>query len=176
MTRRMGTSAPPGGVIPVVVPGDVVLVREPGLAVWAGAVTVFPKGFQFTLLALFDTDRGLPPVDFALLTHERDHLTWLEITYADGRARAADLNANTPSSQPEGPHLDAHGVQVSWSGGWARSDWWVTPLPPAGPVELAIHIGGSETPTGTGRLDGRLIADAASGAEVLWPNGLTNQP
>jgi hypothetical protein len=152
----------------MVLPGDILLVRESALAVWAGAVTVFPNGFQFTLLTLFDPSREVPPVDFALFPDERNRLTWLEIRYADGRCRAADMNANTPSSQPAGPHLTPRNAEVSWSEGWSRSEWWVTPLPPVGPVELAIHIGGAETPTGTGLLDGTYITNAANSAVVVW--------
>lgn len=168
MTQPRYRSAPPSGVIPVVVPGDLVLVRQPGLAVWAGAVTVFPQGFQFTLLTLFDPSHAEPPADFALDPYERDRRTWLEMRYADGRQRAADLNENTPPDQPQGPHLTLQDGGGAWSEGWLRIIWWVTPLPPPGPVELAIHIGGEESPTGTGFLDGAVLADAADGAEVLW--------
>jgi len=171
MTQPRYRPTPPGGTIPVVVPGDLVLVRKPGLAVWAGAVTVFPEGFQFTLLTLFDTSRARLPGDSALDPHERDSMTWLEMWYADGRYRVADLDEIMPPGQPQGPHMVLQYSMGAWSEGWLRDIWWVTPLPPPGLVELAIHIGGEKSPTGTGHLDGALLADAASSAEVLWPTG-----
>ena len=164
--QRRYRPSPPGGIIPVVVPGDVVLVREAGLVVWAGAITAFPEGFLFTLLTLIDSSRDTPP-DFALDTEERHTGTWLEIRYSDGRHRAADLNANTPADQPQGPHLTLQSGLASSTEGWHRSVWWVTPMPPPGPVELTVYIGGRETP-GTGILDGALLANAASRTQAVW--------
>ncbi|HEY2441557.1 MAG TPA: hypothetical protein VGI31_00330 [Streptosporangiaceae bacterium] len=178
MMQRHYRPTPPGGTVPVVVPGDVVLVREPGLVVWAGAVTVFPEGFQFTLLTLFDTSR-VPPADFALDVPDRGRMTWLEVRFADGRRRGVDLNANTPPDQPQRPQVTMQdGV---WADGWFRSMWWVTPLPPPGAVELVIHLGGADGLTGSGLLDGARLTEAASRADVVWPqadgaNGPAGRP
>jgi hypothetical protein len=54
-------------------------------------------------------------------------MTWLEIRYADGRARAADLNANTPPGQSQGPHV--HMLNGGGSDGCDDSRRWVIPLP-----------------------------------------------
>jgi hypothetical protein len=150
-----------------VVPDDVVVVRAAGVVVWAGAVTVYPEGFEFTLLTLCDTRSVRPPASWALDTGERGRMTWLEVQYPDGRRRAADLNTNTPPRQRRGPHLSV--LDASGSDGCDVSRWWVTPIPPPGPVELAIHLNGETTPTGIGRLDGAAIAGAAGRAEAVWP-------
>lgn len=157
---------PPAGTVPVVVPGDLV-ARAVGLAVWAGAVTVYREGFAFTVLTLADTRRVAPPAPWALDVPERDRMTWLTVGYADGRSRAADLNANTPRRQPRGPHVSF--LNGSGSDGRDESRWWVTPLPPPGPVTLAIHLNGQRTPTSVGNLDGGAIAHAAASAETRWP-------
>jgi hypothetical protein len=164
VTELDGRHGPPSGTVPVVVPGDVVLAHSAGLVVWAGAVTVFPEGFVFTLLTLFDTrDTGPPPSDWALDVAERGRMTWLEIGYPDGRRRAADMNANTPDHQPSGPHL----CMLDGSGSYSR--WWVTPLPPPGPVELAVHLNGEAAPAAVGRLDGAAMVSAVDRAEAVWP-------
>jgi hypothetical protein len=163
---------PPAGVIPVTVPGDVVLLRAPGLAVWARAVTVFPDGFAFTLQTLFDTMVTNPPASWALDAPQRCRETWLAIRFSDGRYRAADLNANTPRDQPQGPHLRFYGGLASRTGGWERSRWWATPLPPPGPVELAIHLNGQAGPSGVGYLDGEALTAAAARAQTLWTDSL----
>jgi hypothetical protein len=150
----------------VVVPGDVVVARAVGIVVWAGAVTAYPEGFEFTLLTLHDARSTAPPASWALDTAERGRMTWLEIGYPDGRRRAADLNTNTPHRQRQGPHLSV--LDASGSDGCEVSRWWVTPLPPPGWVELAIHLNGKTTPTGVGRLDGAAIATAAGRAEAVW--------
>ena len=167
MTGQNGGSVPPSGVIPVVVPDDVVLARAAGLVVWAGAVTVYPQGFAFTLLTLFDTRQpGPPAASWALDVAERGRMTWLEIGYPDGRRRAADLNANTPHRQSRGPHLRMLDGSASENSNVDR--WWVTPLPPPGPVELAIHLSGQAEPTGVANLDGAALAGAAAAAKVMW--------
>jgi len=156
----------------VVVPGDVILARAPGLAVWAGAVTVYPEGFAFTLLTLFDTRRTEPPpAIWALDVAERGRMTWLEVGYADGR-RTANPDTSTPRRQGRRPNLimlDGHASY--FPEGWDVSRWWVTPLPPPGPVELAIHLNGEATPTGVGRLDGAAIVSAAARTETVWADG-----
>src|ERR1022692_1813439 len=129
MGAPLRQSGPPGGVTPVAVPDDVVLIRSVALVVWCGAVTVFPAGFEFTLLMLFDTNRTGPPAHFALHPPERGQMSWLEARYADGRHRAADLNANTPIDQPQGPHLMFQDGMAVWTEGWFRTRWWVTPWP-----------------------------------------------
>jgi hypothetical protein len=159
---------PPSGVIPVVVPGDTTLINQSGLAVWAGAVAVFPVGFEFTLLIVYDADHRDPPADFALDVPERGQMTWLEMAYADGRRRGADLNANTPVDQPGGPHLSLLGGGSNTEDGGTASRWWVTPLPPSGPVEIKIHLNGTGSCTGLGHLDGSVIADAAARSRILW--------
>jgi hypothetical protein len=49
-----------------------------------------------------------------------------------------------------------------------ESWWWVSPLPPPGPVEFAIFLHGSPGPTGTARIDASQITSAAAKAEILW--------
>jgi hypothetical protein len=159
---------PPSGVIPVAVPGDAALISQSGLAAWAGAVTVFRTGFEFTLLITFDADHREPPADFALDVPERARMTWLEMAYADGRRRAADLNANTPFNQPGGPQLTVLSGESDAVDGRGATRWWVTPLPPPGPVEIKIHLNGTGSRIGSGQLDGSAIAAAAARAQVLW--------
>jgi hypothetical protein len=55
---------PPSGTVPVVVPSDVVVVRAAGMVVWAGAVTVYPEGFEFMLLTLYDARTTTPPASW----------------------------------------------------------------------------------------------------------------
>jgi hypothetical protein len=170
VTRGGNRRTPPSGIVPVTVPGDAILTRTPTLAVWAGAVTVYPEGFVFTLLTLFDRRRTKPPADWAMDVPERDRRSWLEVRYADGRARAADLNANTPRDQPKGPHLRMlNGEASQWPEGEDESRWWVTPLPPPGPVELVLHLNGDAGPVVSGRLDGAALAEAAAQAHAAWP-------
>jgi hypothetical protein len=106
-----------------------VLLRRPGQAIWAGAVSAWPEGFEFTLLILNDVHRAdtPPPETLALHPGERGPNAWISVRYADGRTRAADLNTNTPGEQTAGPRLSFIYGESSATEGWDMSRWWVTP-------------------------------------------------
>jgi hypothetical protein len=162
--------APLPGDIPVAVPGDLVLVQRTGVLAWAGAITVSSAGFQFALSITADVTRpGIRlPDSFALHLHERADRTWLEVRFADGRACAADLNTNTCSGGTEDLCLDFLYGEASESVGRDDSRWWVSPLPPPGPVELVIHLNGQAGPVGTGVFDGHALLQAAARVERAW--------
>jgi hypothetical protein len=153
----------PPQTLPATAPGDTVLLRRPGQAIWAGAVSAWPEGFEFTLLVLNDVHLAEAPPPEALALHpgERGPNAWISVQYADGRARAADLNTNTPTEQNAGPHLSFIYGESSATEGWDLSRWWVTPLPPPGLIQLTIHLGHHSNTTGTGHLDGQAIIQAA---------------
>jgi hypothetical protein len=158
---------PPAGDIPVAVPGDVVLVRSERLVARAGAVTVTSAGFEFTLSVT--SQDGHPGGDFALHEGERDRRTWLEVRFADGRGCTADLNTRTWTGGTENLWLEfLYGDAIDITDG-VDSRWWVSPLPPPGPVELTVHLNGRAGPVGTGSLDGQALLDAASAVETIWP-------
>jgi hypothetical protein len=160
---------PPPGITPITVPGDITLLLRPGLMISAGAVRAWPQGFEFTLSMLTSINHAdpVPPESMALYPEERGPHSWLSVRYADGRERSADLNANTPFDQPEGPHLTFVDGEASYTDtdGWDYSQWRVTPLPPPGPVQITIHLGGHPDVTGSGYLDGRAIAEAGTRAQ-----------
>lgn len=157
-------SCDPLRMLPVTVPGDIVLFRDAGLVIWAGTVSAWAEGFEFSLLMLADVGRSDAAVlpELALDVEERGQNAWLSLQYADGRSRASDLNANTPYDQPAGPHLDFLSGQSIISEGRHCSRWFVAPLPPPGPIQLTIHLGGHSGRSGVGYLDGRVIAHSGS--------------
>jgi hypothetical protein len=159
---------PPPDTTPITVPGDTTLLLQPGLIISVGAVRAWPQGFEFTLSMLTSINHAdtVPPESIALYPKERGSHSWLSVRYADGRERSADLNANTPFEQPEGPHLRCLYAESSDTDGWDQSQWWVTPLPPPGPVQITIHLGGRSEETGSGHLDGQLIAEAGVCAQL----------
>lgn len=114
---------PPSDIMPVTVPGDITLLRQPGLVISTGAVKAWPQGFEFTLSILGGLDRAgaVPAESIALHLKERGPHSWLSVRYADGRERSADMNTNTPFDQPEGPHLKCVHGEGSYTDGWDDS-------------------------------------------------------
>src|SRR5215831_13493570 len=130
--------APPTWALPVTVAGDLVLVREGGVLVSVGAICACPVGFVFYLVISLDPHPAAG---------------WLK-------------GVTGPPRQRRGPHLTV--LDASSSDGCDVGRWWVTPLPPPGPVELAIHLNGETNPTGAAHLDGAALARAAGQAEAVW--------
>jgi hypothetical protein len=149
-----GAQQPPVRELPVAVPGDLVLVREPGLVVSAGCFAVSSAGFEFTLRTAFDVSDPAVRVPASLAVHldEREHDTWLEVGFADGRRCEADLNTNTWPGGSRDITMRFRFGDSSRSEGLDLSRWWVSPLPPPGPVELVVHLNGAAGPTGRASL------------------------
>jgi hypothetical protein len=150
----------PAIALPVTVAGDLVLIRTPELAIWAGAVSAWWDGFEFTLRMLHDRRSHAPVPDFDILPRDQGGAgSWLSIRFADSPARAADLNSHTSSDQPSGPE-----IRLIWGEGTsyeAHRRWRVTPLPPPGPVELTVHLSGPAQQTASGIFDGAAILAAS---------------
>ena len=76
------------------------------------------------------------------------------------RAAPADDDFEQPSLSP---------IAISGTGNSLDQSSWLTPLPPAGPLEVVCSWPAHDIPESRTVLDGAVIAQAASRAEVLWP-------
>jgi hypothetical protein len=163
----------PENEVPVVVPVSALLARTDDAAVTLTGVQVFSTGIGFTLTvrcrpeALPDGEDGLH--DLLWRGHRgRDTALMVGVELADGR-RASNLPGRDPfaSGGPE----DLVFTQGSGSGDQlsVEQEWWLSPLPPAGPLRVVVRcdlLGLPETAT---ELDGAAIRAAAEGVVVLWP-------
>jgi hypothetical protein len=149
---------PSAADIPVAVPGGLVIARQPGLLAWAGAFTVTPDGFEF---ALRITTTG--PCGWALHEEERNARSWLEVRYPDGRACESDLNDSLWQGGEE--NLVVAFLYGSSSSSATEtvdnSQWWVSPLPPPGPVDMILHLNGALGAAWAGRIDSAALRGAA---------------
>jgi hypothetical protein len=158
------------------------LIRTGQVAVAIGSVRAYPNGFEFTAhVRVRGTDedepvghdpfdrhgrRGRPPPGEALR---------LGLLYADGR-RAATTSHWWPGAEADPGRLV---LQHGGGGGNARrwdDQFWVHPLPPAGPVTFVAswpEYGAAET---RAELDGSAIGAAAARAVILWPGEPEPEP
>jgi hypothetical protein len=183
--RRM---SPPENEFPAGVGVTVLLGRTDNVGVGITQVEAFSTGFRFTLAVRVRQLRpqlargGLfmligshmhPGIEVLL----EDRLL-LGIEYPDGR-RASTLN--DMRSQGPGTVMDTEQlllVQHGGGGGELTVDqtYWVTPLPPEGPVTVVLtwqSFGIAESRT---NLDGTLIREAASQSQTLWPPQSAEEP
>ncbi len=171
--------SPPENELPVDVGLTVMLGRSDDTAVGITQFQAFSTGFLFTLAVRV---RRLPPelahgglftlvgyhpmpgIDIPL---ERRLLLGLE--YPDGR-RASTLRMPTPGPGMDDGHRLAL-VQHGGNGGSQGVDqaYWVTPLPPEGPVTFVLAWPEFGLPESRTVVDSAAIRSAAERSHVLWP-------
>jgi hypothetical protein len=164
----------PENEVPAAVPVSALLARTDSSALTLTGVQVFSTGIAFTI--------GLRCRPEALPAGEADlgSLLWrgrrgpetellVGVEFADGR-RTSNLLGRHRTGPPDGPEAlvfnqgSGSGQQLT-----VEQEWWLSPLPPAGPLRVVVRcdlLGLGETST---ELDGAAIRAAAEGVVVLWP-------
>lgn len=164
----------PENEVPAVVPVSTVLARTDGSALILTGMQVFSTGVGFTVtlrcrpeaLPAGEVDlgglmwRGRPGPGTELL---------VGVEFADGR-RASNLPGRDPFAAPGGPEALVL-TEGSGSGGQlsVEQEWWLSPLPPAGPLRLIVRCDLFGLPETAVELDGAAIRAAAQRLVVLWP-------
>jgi hypothetical protein len=160
------------------------LGRTEDLGVGITAVEAYTGGFSFNLAVRLRNERteGLAHRLYELITgHSHPHAEppaaderlLLGLEYADGRT-ATNLNPMPWPGDPRAGDLAENEVVLAQSGGGGggrtfEQGYWVTPLPPPGPLAFVCAwpaLGITETRT---IVDAALIVEAATRAQVLWP-------
>lgn len=153
-----------------------VVGRSPRGVVAVQHLSAVPEGFEFDVVAYsrvraeWDPMYGLagvrrrPGEDARGLGPE--HLRF-GVLFSDGR-RATNLGP--PMATPEGAH---RGIWMrSFSGEAdqerARARYWVSPLPPPGPVTFVCEWPVYDVPESRVEIDGALLHEAASRAVDVW--------
>jgi hypothetical protein len=176
--RRM---SPPENEIPAGVGLTVMLGRSDDAAVGITQFEAFSAGFRFTLavrvrrltpeladgrLMMLIGSHVRPGVDIPV---ERRLLFGLE--FADGR-RASTVAGRRPP-RPGQTADDQRLVLVQHGGGGGQlavdQTYWVSPLPPDGPLTVVLAWPGFGLPESRTVVDGSAIRAAADRSQLLWP-------
>ena len=164
LLRRMSA---PENEIPVAVPLHTVLARTGDAAVAVTDVEVYSTGVSFTLaIRVRRPGSDIDPRDLNELLWERGGRSQrflIGVELADGR-RATNLS-----------RFDAQGDVVFSSGGGGGGDaavdqsWWLSPLPPDGPLRFVVRCAALGIEETSAVLDGAAIRRAARDVVELWP-------
>jgi len=163
--RRMSR---PDNEIPVALPLNVLLARTDDAAIALLGLQVYSSGVSFTLTIRarvwsHDDGRGLHEMVFA---HGRGaSALLLGVEFADGR-RGSNLHR---FGAPDGSDIVFHPGGGNGHDRTVDQEWWLSPLPPEGPVRLVLScapLGIEETTT---EVDGVAISRAALEVVTLWP-------
>lgn len=179
---------PPDHILGGVLGRRLILARSDQAAVSMEHVEVFPTGVAFSLLARLATAEGdwrhwggLMAMRGRVFGKERppteidSQLLRFGVEFADG-GRATNVWTDVP------PFFGRSGGPVLISGAGsaggrrAESSFWLTPLPPSGPVVFAVEWPAKDIPFSAVEVDSAVFGEAAKTAEILWPDGDTGGP
>jgi hypothetical protein len=165
LIRRMG---PPENEIPVALPLSVLLARTADVALALVGLRVHTTGLAFDLAVRCRArgavdGRDLGELFFGRRPDASAFLLGLEL--ADGRR----ITSAAPPWPADRGDVVLH--PAGGSGGELAVDqsWWLSPLPPPGPVRVVVRCDPLGIPETTTEVDGAAIAAAAAGVVELWP-------
>ncbi len=171
--------SPPENEFPAGVALTILLGRNDDTAVGITQIEAFSAGFRFTLavrlrrvppelvdgrLFMLIVPHAVPGFDIPL---ERRLL--LGVEYADGRRASTLRPMPGPGEMADGERLAF--AQQGGGGGRQGVDqtYWVSPLPPEGPMTFVIAWPGFGLPESRTVVDGGVIRAAADRSQLLWP-------
>jgi hypothetical protein len=169
---RTPWDGPANNILGIVVPLNIVLAQSPRAAVTLGSIIAYPDGFEFDYL-IRSTSEELGQ-SLAESLHRRytgtdlpDDLFRVGIEFADG-TRVTSIGSGLPygSTETGAPAMVPRGGGGNFQR-W-QGNWWVTPLPPAGRLELVCEWPAAGIELTRVELDAAAIRDAAARAVTLW--------
>jgi hypothetical protein len=164
--RRMSA---PENEIPVAIPLNAVLARTDDAAIALTGLQVYTTGVSFDLAVRVrswpDADRG--GLSELVFDHGRRGSRFLiGVELSDGR-RAS--NVGGPGFEPDPSGIVFH--PGGGGGGLFAVDqsWWLSPVPPEGPVRFVCSCAALNIAETSVELDGTAMARAAADVVTLWP-------
>lgn len=170
---------PPGDVVPGVVATQVELARTDRVALAAGRFAAYPSGFEFKIWAVARPGRQLAYFDMPLKGRSPKaageepppEVFRLELHFSDGATARNFGTPSTPHPLAERPSWPILFAGAGMAGGdRSEQEYWVSPLPPAGPLTFVCEWPANGVPRTSGEIDAGLIVDAAARAEQLSPD------
>ncbi|HLH64786.1 MAG TPA: hypothetical protein VKV27_03735 [Solirubrobacteraceae bacterium] len=168
---------PPGEVL-----RELVLARSKAATIWIEYLDAYPQGFELKIrartdIAYWDLARADGPPDvfgrhWPMAGEPRDslppQLLRVGVQFADGRRATSISGHDLPV---RGPIMWAlrGGGRGGADGSCFDQGYWVSPLPPPGPVTVACQWPAAEVPLAGHEVDARLIRDGAERSRALFP-------
>jgi hypothetical protein len=171
--RQPAWVAPPENEIGAAVPLRLLFATTDKLAVAIIDAVAYTTGFALRLAirfhpeaAEFDPHELMRQLHGGMRGSTADGLRF-GVEFADGR-KATNLGPRRPpSEEPPEISLAHHGGGGGGNRGW-QTGYWIYPLPPPGPMTLAMAWSGRDIPEETHTIDAAPIIGAAAESIILW--------
>lgn len=165
----------PDNEVPVAVALTAVLARTADLAVILTTVQAASTGFGFEVSVRMrqSPQPGQDVYGQFMANAGAGGQFLLGVEFCDGR-RASVLDPLDGWAPTSGTSVEELPVTLSGAGGGGggrRFDhtWWVSPLPPPGPLLVVVRWDAQDLPETVVELDGGAIAAAGAACQQLWP-------
>lgn len=180
--RQPAWAGPPHGMLPGIVPLELVLARSELAAVYVSWLGAYPTGFEFDLMTVAapsEDDDALDPMLFGARRHHMrrrgtgaaipDAMLRFGVEFADGRRATNTGGRALPGSHAEpdeGPVLHSGGG--GGGGGRWHQEMFLWPLPPPGPLALVCEWPAAGIPLTRHDIDTGRVREAAQRAQVMF--------
>jgi hypothetical protein len=163
---------PPDGMVPGIVPVELLLGRTDTHALLITDLRAYPTGVDFALTARRHPGQPHQRRDPRRPHRFAYHDLRLELRFADGRNPSTDSRRwprTFETEEPDPPFLYCHGAGGS-ERGW-RSRHWLWGLPPPGPLAFVCQWPPGRIPRldVEVEIDAGLVLEAAGRAASVWP-------
>lgn len=169
---------PPHGMLPGVAAVELVLASNERAAVYIGRCSVYPTGFELEVRVLVrdGSDELDPSLNGVYLRPGRgstyEDMLRFGISFSDGRKATNVGGRGHGPGEPSDPVL--WGMGGGGGGGRWRQDFWVWPLPPAGPLGFVCEWPAAGIEFSRQEVDAETLIDAAARARELFPDQPTS--
>src|SRR5205085_5515 len=163
---------PPEAVLPGIVPVELIIGRTDDAAVAVRRISAYETGFELDLVTLTRVELDLDPFDLGY-RRRRDNpldpdLLRFGVEFADGR-KATNVDVESPYDESSEGRLVLH---HHGGGGGGGGDWetgyWVSDLPPEGPLAFVVEWPGVGLGLSRKEIDSQIVRDAAARSQVVW--------
>lgn len=157
----------PENEVPVALPMSVVLARTDDVAVALLGLQVYTTGVSFTLVIRV---RPSSPLGAGRALND---LVWEHRPGGGQFLLGVELSDGRRASSRRAPGRDGDLVFHAGGGSGGRTSveqsWWLSPLPPDGPLRFVVRCPELGIEEVTAELDGSVIRRAADDVVTLWP-------
>jgi hypothetical protein len=168
---------PPHGLLPGVAAVELLIATNAKAAVYVGRCSAYPTGFELEVRVLLsadaeDLDPSLngPYHRPGYRGSNYEEMLKFGVEFSDGRKATNVGVRGTGASEPEQPVL--WGMGGGGGGGRWRQDFWVWPLPPAGPIAFVCEWPAAGIALCRAETDAQQLLDAATRAVAVFPDEL----
>ena len=166
--HRSPQSGPPQDEVGVLALSSFLLARTPEVVVAVRGITAYSDGLHLTVVVLFADEQKSEDLAYSMNDFSRSPGRFrFGCIYADGRsATSGTRDAPTVEDAAGGPALlllRSSSIGLLWTG-----EYWLHPLPPAGPLVLGCRWPDRGIPETLVEIDPAPLLEAAATSGPVW--------